>query len=226
MAIPAGFAAAPPVVGTLSAVAAPTGSVCVLGFGPSGIVVVCGAASGAGCCCCVSEASGYVVTGASGAWDGFKLVPGDAGCCCGCWFAGAEGRVFCVGAAAGAGVVSGAWAGCVLVCPGCVVAGCCGCWLVSGGCCAVEGFVCCACSKGAEHRPAINKVLRILVIRYCTVIKTSGNLVFKKLTWTSFIWTSRGEYFGQKHPDSLFRQLPHAIGPYQCLCPNDVGCGF
>src|SRR5438270_5344261 len=49
MAIPAGRAAAPPVVGTLSAVAAPTGSVCVLGCGASGTVVVCaGAASGEG----------------------------------------------------------------------------------------------------------------------------------------------------------------------------------
>jgi hypothetical protein len=40
IAMPAGFAAAPPDVGTLSAVAAPTGSVCVLGRGASGIVVV------------------------------------------------------------------------------------------------------------------------------------------------------------------------------------------
>jgi hypothetical protein len=40
MATPAGFAAAPPVVGTLSAVAAPTGSEGFLGCGASGIVIV------------------------------------------------------------------------------------------------------------------------------------------------------------------------------------------
>src|SRR6185503_13508028 len=83
IATPAGFAAAPPDVGTLSAVAAPTGSVCGLGFGPSGTVVVCaGAAFGDGWSCCVPEASGYVVTGCSGACEGFTLVPGDVGC----WF--------------------------------------------------------------------------------------------------------------------------------------------
>src|SRR6478735_11891928 len=65
IAIPAGLAAAPPVVGTLSAVAAPTGSVCVLGFGPSGTVVVCAGAALGDVCCGWSEASGYVVTGAS-----------------------------------------------------------------------------------------------------------------------------------------------------------------
>src|SRR6476620_1589239 len=81
MAMPAGLAAAPPDVGTLSAVAAPTGSAGFLGCGPSGIVVVCGAAFADGCCCDWSAASGYVVTGASGACDGFTLVPGDAGCC-------------------------------------------------------------------------------------------------------------------------------------------------
>jgi len=76
MATPAGLAAAPPAVGTLSAVAATTGSAGFLGCGDSGIVVVvCGAALGAGCCCCVSEASGYVVTGCSGACDGFNVVP-------------------------------------------------------------------------------------------------------------------------------------------------------
>ena len=88
IATPAGLAAAPPAVGTLSAVAAPTGSVCGLGFGPSGIVVVvCGAAGVAfddGCCCGWSEASGYVVTGFSGACDGLIVVPeGDGFCCCG-----------------------------------------------------------------------------------------------------------------------------------------------
>ena len=84
MATPAGLAAAPPDVGTLSAVAAPTGSVCGLGFGPSGTVVVCaGAAFGDGWSCCAPEASGYVVTGCSGACDGFTLVPGDVGCCAG-----------------------------------------------------------------------------------------------------------------------------------------------
>src|SRR6478672_5120419 len=59
IATPAGLAAAPPVVGTLSAVAAPTGSVCGLGFGASGTVVVCaGAAFGDGWSCCSPEASG------------------------------------------------------------------------------------------------------------------------------------------------------------------------
>src|SRR6476661_5755505 len=54
IATPAGLAAAPPDVGTLSAVAAPTGSVCGLGFGASGMVVVCaGAAFGDGWSCCV-----------------------------------------------------------------------------------------------------------------------------------------------------------------------------
>jgi hypothetical protein len=82
IATPAGLAAAPPAVGTLSAVAAPTGSVCVLGCGASGIVVVCaGAALCDGCCCGWSEASGYVVTGFSGACDGFTVVPDGAGCC-------------------------------------------------------------------------------------------------------------------------------------------------
>ena len=81
MATPAGLAAAPPEVGTLSAVAAPTGSAVFFGCGPSGIVVVvCGAALGDGCCC-VSEASGYVVTGFSGACDGFTVVPDGEGCC-------------------------------------------------------------------------------------------------------------------------------------------------
>ena len=54
-----------------------------------------------------------------------------------------------------------------------------GCWLVSGACCGVAGFVCCARSNGAEHRPAISNVLRIFVTRNCTVIKTSGNLGFE-----------------------------------------------
>src|SRR5579864_5372390 len=190
IAIPAGLAAAPPVVGTLSAVAAPTGSVCGLGFGASGtVVVVCGSALGDVWSCCAPEASGYVVTGASGACDGFTLVPGDAGCCCcgGCccgwfWFAGATGCVFCAGAVAGAAVVcvvpGCAWS---VVAGGIACAGCVGCWLVSGACCGVAVFVCCARSNGAEHSPASNRVLRILVIRYCTVIKTSGNFGFLNL---------------------------------------------
>src|SRR6476646_2768951 len=71
MATPAGLAAAPPVVGTLSAVAAPTGSAGFFGCGASGIVVwagaVCAGAFGDVCSCCAPVASGYVVTGASGA---------------------------------------------------------------------------------------------------------------------------------------------------------------
>src|SRR6478672_8356836 len=100
-------------------------------------------------------------------------------------------------------------------------AGCVGCWLVSVACCGVAGFVCCARSNGAEQSPAINKVLRILVIRYCTVIKTSGKVWFSKPTWIS-----RAGYFQQKRPGCLFRRLRQATGPNQCLCPNDVGCGF
>src|SRR5258707_14893308 len=80
MAMPAGLAAAPPDVGTLSAVAAPTGSVGFLGCGPSGTVVcAAGAVLGDCCSCWAPDASGYVVTGCSGACDGFTLVPGDAG---------------------------------------------------------------------------------------------------------------------------------------------------
>src|SRR5689334_20009330 len=68
IATPAGFAAAPPAVGTLSAVAAPTGSAGFFGCGPSGIVVCAGAvcagavcaglAFGDVCSCCAPAASG------------------------------------------------------------------------------------------------------------------------------------------------------------------------
>src|SRR5882724_10916674 len=81
MAMPAGLAAAPPDVGTLSAVAAPTGSVGFLGCGASGTVVcAAGAVLGDCCSCWAPDASGYVVTGCSGACEGFTLVPGFAGC--------------------------------------------------------------------------------------------------------------------------------------------------
>src|SRR5215468_9536125 len=63
MATPAGLAAAPPAVGTLSAAAAPTGSAGFLGFGPSGTVVACAGAAIGSSACCVSFALGYVVTG-------------------------------------------------------------------------------------------------------------------------------------------------------------------
>jgi hypothetical protein len=133
-----------------------------LGCGASGIVVVVwGVALGDGCCC-VSEASGYVVTGCSGACDGFTVVPWFVvpwlpGCG---WLCPADGC--CV-----AGCVC---AGCVFV--GCVLMGCCGCWEeVSGGCCAVDGLLCCAINCGAEHTAATSNVLRMLMIRCCTVIK-------------------------------------------------------
>src|SRR3981081_283982 len=87
--------------------------------------------------------------------------------------------MFCAGAA-------DVFAGCVWPAgAGCVLAGCCDDCDVSGGCCAGEGLVCCARSSGAEHKPAISKVLRILEIRCCTVIKTSGNFWFFEPTGTS-----------------------------------------
>src|ERR1041385_4402998 len=51
---------------------------------------------------------------------------------------------------------------------------CCGCCEVSGGCWAVDGLLCCALNWAAT-----SSVLRMLMIRCCTVIKPLGNfLVF------------------------------------------------
>src|SRR6516225_10784035 len=91
MATPAGLAAEPPAVGTLSAVAAPCGSLlgCLGCWG-------CGASGGpAGLCdCAFPAASGYVVTGCKGACDGLTLVPPAGGFCCvalaGAWPCGGE----------------------------------------------------------------------------------------------------------------------------------------
>src|SRR5262249_12860570 len=76
MATPAGLAAAPPAVGTLSAAAAPTGSLgCCFGCGPWGRLLCCGAVFTSGSSCSVPDASGYVVTGCRGACDGLIVVP-------------------------------------------------------------------------------------------------------------------------------------------------------
>src|SRR5260370_618044 len=95
MAAPAGLAAAPPAVGTRSAVAAPTGCVgcCDFGCGASGGFVLCelmlcGVAEDS--LCAAPVASGYVVTGCRGPCEGsmvaglglFPFGEGFVGCVC------------------------------------------------------------------------------------------------------------------------------------------------